>query len=156
MTRMSSRRPGFGALALLVVGLSIPLSAAAGDLSVKVEGGVALPVTQPQTLRFDPGGAAALKLMYGITSSLDLAAGMSFIGLPSAVGSPSSGSGKAWSYGGGIRFRLPYDSHALRGMSPWVDGDALYVRTGDLNRFGIAFAGVGSYWLRKSRSAKVG
>ena len=85
-------------------------------------------------------GGAAAKLLYGLTPYLDATAGVSFIGLPRAANSPSSGTATAWGYGGGLRLKRPHDAESLYGMSPWVDADALYIRTGPLNRFGFAAA----------------
>jgi outer membrane protein OmpA-like peptidoglycan-associated protein len=158
MIRLSSRRPGSSRVLAQFLGLvllGIPLTAGAADLGFKVEPGVAFPLTQQQSQRFDIGGGVAAKLLYGLGPYADLTAGVSFIGLPTSTGSPSSSAGTAWGYGGGVRLKGPHDSESLYGMSPWVDGDVLYVRTGDLNRFGVA-AGAGlafplgdarKYWL---------
>ena len=156
MIRIASRRPGTSRVLAQFLGLflvGIPLAAGAADLGVKVEPGVAFPLTQQQSQRFNTGGGVAVKLLYGLTPYADLTAGVSFIGLP--TGSFSTGTGTAWGYGGGVRLKGPHDAESFYGMSPWVDADALYVRTGELNRFGVA-AGAGlafplgearKYWL---------
>lgn len=125
--------------------LSVALTAQGADasgLSLKVEPGVAGSLTQQQSQRFDLGGGVPLKLLYGLTPALDVAASASFLVLPSSRGSPSSGTGEAWAWGAGARLKRPHAEETLYGMSPWVDADLLYVRTGDLNRFGFA-AGAG-------------
>ena len=158
MQTVSSRRPGssrvlarFFGLILLV----IPLTAGAADLGFKVEPGVATPLTSQQSQRFNVGGGMPVKLLYGLGRYVDLTADVSFMGLPRASSSLSSGTGTAWGYGGGLRLKGPHDSDANFGMSPWIDADALYVRTGALNRFGFS-AGAGlafpigemrRYWL---------
>lgn len=126
----------------VLVLLAAPAAAVAGELGVKVEPGVALPLTDPQSQRFDLGGGGATKLLYGLGRFVDVTAGVSFLGLPRSTGSLSSAAATAWGYGGGLRLKGSRDSEALYGASPWVDADALYVRTGGLDRFGFA-AGTG-------------
>lgn len=136
--------------------LAFPVAAVPGDLSVKVEPGVAFPLTDPQSERFDLGGGAAAKLLYGIGPYLDLTAGVSFLGLPRSSGSTAPEAGTAWGYGPGLRLKTSRDSDAFHGMSPWVDGDALYVRTGSLDRFGFA-AGTGlAFPLGEARRSWLG
>jgi outer membrane protein OmpA-like peptidoglycan-associated protein len=49
--------------------------------------------------------------------------------------------GAAWAFGGSLRFRRPRNASAtFLAISPWVDGDVLYVRTGDRNRLAFAAA----------------
>jgi outer membrane protein OmpA-like peptidoglycan-associated protein len=122
--------------------LALPMAAVAGELGVKVEPGVAFPLTASQSDRFDMGGGIPVKLLYGIGPYLDVTAGVSMLGLPRSSSSLASEYGTAWGYGAGLRLKTARDSQAFYGMSPWVDADALYVRTGPLNRFGFA-AGTG-------------
>lgn len=119
---------------------TLPAAARAGSLGLKVEPGVAFPLTDPQSQRFDVGGGGAAKLLYGLGSYLDLTAGASVIALPHASDSASSGTATAWGYGGGLRLKRPHDAQSLHGISPWVDADALYIRTGPLHRVGFAAA----------------
>jgi outer membrane protein OmpA-like peptidoglycan-associated protein len=48
--------------------------------------------------------------------------------------------GLGWQAGAGIRLKRPHDNtgRGLDAVSPWLDADALYVRTGPLDRFGFA------------------
>jgi hypothetical protein len=143
MIRFSLRRPSsvrFLAQVFALLGFS--LAAGAVDLGFKVDPGVAFPLTQQQSQRFGVGGGASAKLLLGLTPYLDVTGGISLLALPTSSNSLSSGSGIAWGYGPGLRLRGSRDSEAFRGASPWIDADALYVRTGDLNRFGFA-VGVG-------------
>lgn len=146
MFRLSLRRPGSPRVLARFLGfilLGVPFTVRGADLGFKVEPGVAFPLSQPQSGLFDAGGGAAFKLLYGLGPSADLAATVSFVGLPRSNESPStvsSSAGTGWGYGGGLRLKGPHEWDAA--MSPWIDADALYVRTGGLNRFGIA-AGVG-------------
>src|SRR4051812_33814271 len=137
----SRRSRGFAqVLGLLLLGG--PLTVRAGDLSGKVEPGVAFPLTKQQSQRFDLGGGGAAKLLYGLGPYLDVSAGVLAFALPVATNSLSSGTGTAWGYGPGLRLKRPHDAETFYGVSPWIDADALYVRTGALNRFGFA-AGAG-------------
>lgn len=140
------------ALSLLV----LPTAPRAGELGLKVEPGVAFPLTQPQSQRFDLGGGVAAKLLYGLGPYLDVTAGVSFVGLPASSGSASSGISTAWGYGGGLRLKRPHDAQSLHGMSPWVDADALYVRTGPLDRFGLAAATGLAFPVGEARNLWVG
>ena len=53
-------------------------------------------------------------------------------------------SGTAWAFGGGARLMRPHDAPGgaagFYAISPWVDADLLYVRTGGLDRPGFATA----------------
>jgi len=137
------------------------------DLTLKLEPGVAIPLGKPQTDHFGVGGAATLKGLVGFEGSyVSVAGGLTFIGLPARSGEPDSSLGTAWAPSLGLRIEAPRESEALRlqkphaeesfyGARPWIDGDALYVRTGGLNRAGFAAAvGVAfpvgaarSFWL---------
>jgi outer membrane protein OmpA-like peptidoglycan-associated protein len=134
---------------------AVPLTTGAADLGFKVEPGVAIPLTSQQSQRFNLGAGMPVKLLYGLGRYVDLTGVVSFMGLPTTTNSLSSGTGTAWGYGGGLRLKGPHDSDSNYGMSPWIDADALYVRTGSLNRFGFS-AGAGlafpigemrKYWL---------
>jgi outer membrane protein OmpA-like peptidoglycan-associated protein len=95
----------------------------AGDFSLRIEPGVSVPLTSPQAQRFAVG------------RFLDLGPSVGSLALPSssATGRP----GGAWLFGVGLRLKRPHDfadnDAALR-LSPWVDVDALYARTGPLDR----------------------
>jgi outer membrane protein OmpA-like peptidoglycan-associated protein len=53
-------------------------------------------------------------------------------------------SGVVWAFGGGLRIKRPHDSKSAYGISPWLDADAFYMRTGELNRPGFdAAVGLG-------------
>jgi len=158
-------RPAVAKFVGLVL-LAIPVMAQAVDVGFKVEPGVAVPLSAPQSDRFNVGGAGALKALVGLAPFLDVAGTAMFLGLPNSSGSPSPDSGRAWAYGGGLllrsreseemRLKRPHDQEALFGARPWLDGDALYVRTGQLDRFGFA-AGAGvSFPLGEARSFWLG
>jgi outer membrane protein OmpA-like peptidoglycan-associated protein len=118
-----------------------PLPAEAGDFSLKIEPGVAFPLTDPQSQRFKTGGGQTLKALWGLTPYLDIGPSATFLAFPSR-GAFNEG-GTAWTFGGSVRFKRPHDAPDDDGalaLSPWVDADLLYVRTGGLNRPGLAVA----------------
>lgn len=113
----------------------LPTSAAAGEVSFKLEPGVAIPLGAPQSEIYDVGGSQSLKALFGITPYLDLGPTVSFVFL--SPGSPGTESGVVWAVGPGLRLKRPHTAESLGGVSPWADIDALYIRTGDLNRAGL-------------------
>jgi outer membrane protein OmpA-like peptidoglycan-associated protein len=115
--------------------LAFGVPARAADFSLKLEPGMALAVTDPQSQRFSAGGGVALKGAWSALRFIDLQATFLFIGLPAVQANDSTG--LAYGLGGGVRVQRP---HAAGQFFPWVDGDALYVRTGALNRFGFTVA----------------
>jgi outer membrane protein OmpA-like peptidoglycan-associated protein len=108
------------------------------QLSLSVEPSLAVALTNPQSQRTDAGFGQTLNLLFGVTRYLALGPTAAFTTLPTA---PSmSTPGTAWVFGGGARLMRPHDAIGFYGASPWVDGDLLYVRTGGLDRLGLATA----------------
>ncbi|TMA30127.1 MAG: OmpA family protein [Deltaproteobacteria bacterium] len=154
-------RPAVAQFVGLVL-LAIPVTARGIDVGVKVEPGVAIPLTSPQTQQFGVGGAGALKGLVGLAPYVDVAGTIMFLLLPASSNSLATESGRAWAAGGGLVLRLPRESEEMRlkrphdqeplfGAKPWVDGDALYVRSGPLDRFGVAVAAGVSFPLGEDR-----
>jgi outer membrane protein OmpA-like peptidoglycan-associated protein len=115
--------------------------ARAGDFTLKVEPGVAVPLSRPQSELFEVGGSQMIKALWALNPNFDLGPSVSFLYLPADVS--SSEAGIAWTFGGGVRFKRAHhapDNDAFYALSPWLDIDALYVRTGELNRAGFAAA----------------
>src|SRR5205823_1619663 len=103
---------------------------------------------------------ASLKAYVGLGRYFDAQAGFSFVGLPTLAGATPSKAGTAWSDSLGLRLKRPHNasltSRSFFAASPWLDGDALYVRTGGLDRFGIT-VGAGVSWpLVQRRTAWLG
>jgi outer membrane protein OmpA-like peptidoglycan-associated protein len=118
-----------------------PMPAQVGDFALKVEPGVALPLTDPQSDVFKVGGGQTIKALWTVNKYLDVGPSVSFMALPAenALGD----FGTAWTFGGGLRVKRPHDvpdHDSFYAISPWADADALYVRTGGLNRAGFAVA----------------
>lgn len=134
-------------LAVSVGMLLTPILAQAQDLSLRVEPGVALSLTTPQSQRFKVGGDIAVKPELGIGSYFSLGPSVSLLAVPSSINGIDTGT--AWTLGGFVRVKRPHDETntdtGFNAVSPWVDADAQYVRTGPLDRFGWAVA-VGASW----------
>ncbi len=120
---------------LAALALLAPKAAHATDVSIKLEPGVAIPLTSPQSDIYGIGGAQSLKVLFGLTRWLDIGPAGSFLLLPNNTA--GSDSGIAWGVGGGLRLKRPHDAVSAFGISPWIDGDLLYVRTGPLDRAGV-------------------
>lgn len=120
---------------LAVVVLIVPLAASAVDFSVKLEPGVAIPLTAPQNDAFDLGFGQSVKALIGLTSWLDIGPTVSYLML--SADKKGTEAGVAWGFGGGLRFKRPHDAKGFYGISPWLDADALYIRTDKLNRPGF-------------------
>ncbi len=109
-------------------------AAGAEGFSIKLEPGVAVPLSAPQSDIYDVGGGQSVKALFGVTPYLDIGPAASFLFLPAAT--ELAESGVVWGLGGGARFKRPHD-HLTSGTSPWLEADLLYVRTGGLDRMGF-------------------
>jgi outer membrane protein OmpA-like peptidoglycan-associated protein len=134
--------------------LAAPSSARAVDVSLKLEPGVAIPLTAPQSQIYNPGVGQSVKALFGLTPYLDLGPSTTFLLLPAAT--KGAESGVAWGFGAGLRLKRPHDAESFHGISPWLDVDAFYVRTGDLNRPGLDAAVGLSVPIGESRTFWVG
>ena len=128
------RSPSGWLLVCLLGKLLLPQAAQAAEIGLAVEPAAAIPLTSPQSDRFGVGGGESIKLLVGVTPWLDIGAAASFYLLPAS--DPADESGIVWGFGGGVRIKRPHDAERA-GISPWLDADALYIRTGALNRPGI-------------------
>ena len=168
MLRARDRASPKGLAVLLFVSLAFPFAARAVDLDLKLEPGAAVSLSSPQSDRFQFGGAATIKGLAGFEGGyVNLTAGLTFLGLPAQTGFGSTSVGTAWAPGAGLRIQLPRESEhsrllqphsreAFYGAKPWIDGDVLYVRTGDLNRVGFATAVGLSFPVGEARSFQLG
>jgi outer membrane protein OmpA-like peptidoglycan-associated protein len=104
---------------------------------LRLEPGVGIPLTQPQSSRFDPGGALALKPSLALLPFLDANVTVSGLVLPSKVSGVNAGG--AWGGGVGARLHRPFDftnntGSGFSAVVPWVDADAQLIGTGPLAR----------------------
>ncbi len=119
---------------IVLLALACPTSAFALDFSLKLEPSVAIPLSSPQSDIYKVGGGGSFKALFGLSRYLDVATVVGGIGLQ---GQGASDYGAAWFGGGGLRLKRPHDAESGYGISPWIEADALYVRTGPLNRLGF-------------------
>jgi outer membrane protein OmpA-like peptidoglycan-associated protein len=106
------------------------------QLSLKIEPGIATALTAPQSKMTDTGFRQAVKVLFGISRYVAVGPSVAFTTLPAA--SPGD-SGRSWAFGATGRIERPRDVPGGRfgAISPWVDADLQYVRTGPLNRLGF-------------------
>lgn len=147
-----------GAVLLTVVGLMAVAPSANADVTVKAEPGVAFPLTKPQSQRFDVGGSGAVKLELGLTPWLDVGPSVTVLSFPSSVSGVEAPT--AWGFGGTVRVKRPHDrsneGSGFSAVSPWVDADLQYVRTGSLDRPGMTAAVGAAFPTSDSRELWVG
>lgn len=118
---------------------------------------MALPLTAPQSKRFDAGGSITLKPLWALSQYWGIGPSAGVLALPTESGSGEAGT--AWSLGGSVRLQRSHsapDNDKFYAISPWIDADALYVRTGDLNRPGFAAAVGLAVPLGRTRSVWLG
>jgi len=115
-----------------------PRPLAAGlQLSLKLEPGLAAALSDPQSDRTELGVGTTAKLLFGVNRYLQLGPSIAFTTLPATA--EMTQSGRAWTFGAGGRLMRPHDAPG-HGISPWIDADLVYARTGDLSRPGFAAA----------------
>lgn len=135
---MRSSSMKIGLLTAVAVAAFVPAVALADGptLTLRLEPGVAIPLTEPQRDRFTPGADLAIKPTIGITPWLDASPVLSGMVLPSRLSSINAG--ESLGIGAGLRVKRPHDSSntstGFKAVSPWVDGDIQYFRTGPLDR----------------------
>jgi outer membrane protein OmpA-like peptidoglycan-associated protein len=128
-----------------------PLPTQAGDFSLKTELGFAFPLNTPQSQLFQLGGSESLKALWALSRYFDLGPSATYLVLPTQA--DTSILGTAWAFGGSLQFKRPHDApdNSFFGISPWIDVDALYVRTGPLDRLGLAVGAGLAVPLSRSR-----
>jgi outer membrane protein OmpA-like peptidoglycan-associated protein len=130
--------------ALVGAGLfALPALAQAQEVTLRVEPGVAVPLTEPQSSRFGVGAAVAIKPELGLGSYFSVGPSLSYMALPSRIDGTDTGT--ALGLGGFARLKRPHDylhnpATGFKAVSPWIDGDAGYVRTDPLDRFNWSVA----------------
>lgn len=151
------RHVSFAAALPVVATLVAPGVAAAAlppwlDPFARLEAGAAVPLRQPQTDYFTPGFGGKLSLGLTFLGTLGVQLTGQPVVLPARDTAPTNEPGVPVGLGGGLRLQLPYRFAA----SPWIDGDALYVRTGSYDRFGFAVGAGLDFGLGASRAVRLG
>jgi hypothetical protein len=82
------------------------LPARAGTFALKLETGVAVPLSSPQARLFDVGGGQTVKALWSLSPYWDVGPSVTFLALPAADG--VSEAGTAWTFGGGVRLKRPH------------------------------------------------
>ena len=149
------------ALSAVLVGaglFALPSLAQAQEISLRVEPGVAVPLTAPQDDRFGVGFAVAGKPELTLAHYLGIGPSVSYLWLPSRISGVDNGT--SLQLGGFARLKRPHDElnkgTGFSAASPWVDADAGYVRTQPLDRFGWSVGAGVSVPTSDSRSLWVG
>lgn len=132
------------------------LPARAGSFSLKIEPGLAFPLTTPQSRLFDVGGGQSVKAFWALTPFLDIGPSATFIGLPAAE--EDSDPGTAWALGASVQLKRPHHagSNMFSAISPWADLDLLFVQTDGLSRPGLAVGAGLAVPIGKARAFWVG
>lgn len=123
------------AMWVILVVLALPGAANAVNFSLKLEPGIAIPLSAPQSQLYDVGGGESLKALFGINRYLDVGPTVFFLSLPAANDLASAGG--VWGFGGGLRVKRPHDLETAHGLSPWFDADLFVIQTGVLARPGL-------------------
>ncbi len=121
--------------------------------NIRLEGGVAGPLNDPQKRLFDLGVDSQLRLSLEATSFFDIYANGGFLGLSPDDSNPNRDWGTAWNLGGGIRFKRPYKEGIV---SPWIDGDLGWYRTDNQNRMGFSVGAGLHFAVGESRRFRLG
>lgn len=120
--------------------VNAPMLAPGLRFALRLEPGLAVALTAPQSQATDGGYGHAVKIFLGLTPYLEVGPSAAVTSLPAQTSTRDAET--TWAVGAGARLMRPHDA-AGRGfatMSPWFDADLLYVRTGDLNRPAFAAA----------------
>jgi len=126
-----------GAMALLVPALSH----ADTNFSLKLEPGIAAPLSTPQADRFNAGGYFAIKGLINPIPWFGFGPSLSVVALPSNLNGVDTGT--AWEAGLTAVIRSSHyndGQNPWAAFSPWVDVDGQAVKTGDLARPAVSAA----------------
>lgn len=121
----------------------LPNPTGPGDFAFKIEPGAAMAFTTPQVDKFNLGLGLNLKMLWALSRSISIGPTVGLLALP--VPDAGDDPGTAWTAGVGLRLARPHDAQtnsSFAALSPWLDADGLFVRTGPLNRPGFQ-VGVG-------------
>lgn len=112
-------------------------AAAHADVLVRVEGGLAGPLTNPARDYFGLGFAAGGSISFDVLPFLDLGASGSYLFLSGRADSPFQSPASLITVGPSARLHRPRkDARVV----PWLDVSVHYARTGPLDRLGLSVA----------------
>ena len=134
-----------------------PLPTEAGAFTLKLQPGVSFPLAKPQSELFDTGGSLAIKGLWSLNRYLSLGPSLTYTALPTA--GAGSDYGTALAVGPSLVLARPRDlpdADRFHNISPWLDVDAQYVRTGPLNRPGFAVGAGAAMPIGKARAFWLG
>lgn len=138
--------------------LALPSLAQAQEISLRLEPGVAVPLTDPQDQRFGVGWAVAAKPELTLAHYVGVGPSVSYMWLPSRIDGIDNGT--ALQLGGFARLKRPHDElnkgTGFSAISPWIDADLGYVRTQPLDRLGWSVGAGASVPTSDSRTLWVG
>jgi len=140
---MRKFQKAFSAVLVCASVFALPTLAHAQQVSMRLESGVAVPLTDPQAQRFGAGAALFIKPEVGIGSHLSVGPAVSIMVLSSRINGIEPGT--VLGIGGFLRWKRPHDASnegvGFSAASPWLDADLQDVATGGLNRFAWSVAG---------------
>jgi outer membrane protein OmpA-like peptidoglycan-associated protein len=148
----------FSAILAAISLLSLPALAQAQEITLRLEPGVAVPLTAPQSQRFNVGGALAVKPELTLGHYVGIGPSGSVITFPSKIDGIDGPT--AWGLGGFLRVKRPHDElntgRGVTAISPWVDADLMAIETGPLHRLGWAVAAGASVPTSDARNLWIG
>lgn len=124
-------------VALGAAAFTISPKARAESFSLHLEGGAAIPMTDPQDKIFNTGLALGAKGMFALTPNFSIGPSVQSVYLPrsndNATGNDNAG--VLWQFGGSVRLqgdRSVWTHGLASGWSPWIDADVMAAYTGHL------------------------
>lgn len=118
--------------------LSLTHPAHAEDFSVHLEPGLEMPFTSPQCDIYDLGPTLNAELLFKAHPNLALGPAVQATYLPRSI-DDGRNAGVLWLLGGAVRLQGDRTTSIPQrfDVSPWIEGNVSYARTGELNRFGM-------------------
>jgi outer membrane protein OmpA-like peptidoglycan-associated protein len=141
----------------VILGLALgsaPRAANAVDWNLRLDPALAGPLSEPQLGLFAPGGGGGhLRVALTPVGFLDLHVTLGVLALGASRQNPDDSPGTAWQAGGGLRFKMPWTKTRV---SPWLDGEATYTRTGPLDRASFSVGAGVSFAVDARRIFRIG
>jgi outer membrane protein OmpA-like peptidoglycan-associated protein len=106
-------------------------NASAEDFSLKMLPALETPITRPQDIVYNPGVSLNTELLFKLHPNFALGPTVEGAYLPREQNT-NQNAGVLWQLG--LTARLQGDRTSDTGVSPWIEGNISYARTGELNR----------------------